>query len=96
LRDVMMGAARSATTDRLLSGREPRDDRAQPWTVRGAQGARASGGDPDVSRVRHVHTRWPRFSLSSRDIWKADVLAFVDRHCGVKPVIAFGATERRW
>jgi len=49
---------------------------------------------------------YPAFGTSTRDghafpyrrvdIWKADVLAFIDRHCGaVKPVIAFGATERR-
>jgi len=61
--------------------------------------ARKALGRPAEIRI------YPAFGTSTRDghafpyrrvdIWKADVLAFIDRHCGVKPVIAFGATERR-
>jgi dienelactone hydrolase len=97
LRDVMMRAAREAPRPILFVQAENDVTTAPSYEL---FAARKALGRPAEIRI------YPAFGTSTRDghafpyrgvdIWKADVLAFLDRNCGaVKPVIAPGATERQ-
>lgn len=97
LRDVMMEAAREVPRP-ILFFQAKNDVTTAPSYELFA--ARKALGRPAEIRI------YPAFGTSTRDghafpyrgvdVWKADVLSFLDGNCGaVKPVVAPGATERR-